>query len=500
MLTSSATVQQKISLTHLLSDYADLIPSVSVEGLQLDSRSVNKGDLFFALPGTKTDGRLFIDSAIAQGAVAVLVDEKNKEEISYQQSIPIIKIKLLNEKISTIAGRFYHQPSAQLSVIGVTGTNGKTTTTQFIAQALSLMNVPCGVMGTLGVGLAGVLTPLSHTTPNAIDVQRYLAQLLQQGARAVAMEVSSHGLAQHRVDGVQFHTALFTNLSRDHLDYHVTMKDYGKAKERLFLHPELQRAVINFDDEFGLALAATLAQRIPTYTYSVSSNEANIFAKNTILNERGIRTTVVTPWGEGELISPLLGQFNLSNLLGVLCVLCSYGFELNQSLDALSKLTCVIGRMQRVGGDDQPLVVIDYAHSPDALQKVLTTLREHCAGKLWCVFGCGGDRDAGKRPIMGSVSETFADVVVLTSDNPRFEESEKIIEQIAIGIKNRNAVIVKANRAEAIVYAISHADVNDVILVAGKGHEPYQEIQGIKIPFSDVTHAQLALQEWGTIT
>lgn len=495
MVAPSVTVEQKISLAQLLPECAAEVAHINVEGLQLDSRAVGKGDLFFAVPGSQADGRLFIDSAIAQGAVAVLVEAKDQaEKITAHQQTPIIPVELLTEKISAIAGRFYHDPSAHLSIIGVTGTNGKTTTTQFIAQALSLMNVACGVMGTVGVGLSGSLIPLLNTTPNAIDVQRYLAQLLQKGAKAVAMEVSSHGLDQHRVDSVRFHTALFTNLSRDHLDYHVTMQAYGQAKAKLFLHAELQRAVINFDDDFGLTLASGISQKIPTYTYSVLSSKANIYAKNVILNEQGIRATVVTPWGEGELISPLLGQFNLSNLLGVLSVLCSYGYELNQILDVLSVLKPIVGRMQHLGGDDKPLVVVDYAHSPDALQNVLITLRAHCVGKLWCVFGCGGDRDTGKRPLMGSVSESYADVVVLTNDNPRFEESESIISQILEGIKNKNNIFIKSDRAEAIAFAIAQADVNDVILIAGKGHEQYQEIKDIKTPFSDVTHAQAALR------
>lgn len=499
MIASAVATSQKISLAQLLPDCAFDFAHIDVEGLQLDSRTVNKGDVFFAVPGMHVDGRLHIESAIAQGAAAVLFESNNDlEKITLHQQTPIIPVKSLTKKISTIAGHFYHNPSAHLSVIGVTGTNGKTTTTQFIAQALSLTNSACGVMGTVGVGLSGALTPLSHTTPNAIDVQRYLAQLLQQGAKAVAMEVSSHGLDQHRVDGVQFHTALFTNLSRDHLDYHLNMEAYGQAKEKLFLHAELQRAVINFDDEFGLALAAKVAPKIPTYTYSVLSSKADIYSKNTLLNEQGIRAAVVTPWGEGELISPLLGQFNLSNLLGVLSVLCSYGYELNQGLDVLSKLTSVVGRMQRLGGDDQPLVVIDYAHTPDALANVLTTLRNHCIGKLWCVFGCGGDRDAGKRSLMGGVSEAYADVIVLTDDNPRFEESGKIINQILLGIKNKKSVLVKADRADAISYAISQASIDDMVLIAGKGHEQYQEVSGIKTPFSDVIHAQAALEKRGT--
>jgi UDP-N-acetylmuramoyl-L-alanyl-D-glutamate--2,6-diaminopimelate ligase len=500
MIASPIVTPQKISLAQLLPECAFDFAHIDVEGLQLDSRAVNKGDVFLALPGIHVDGRFYIDSAIAQGAAAVLVESKNEiEKITLHQQTPIIPVKSLTKKISAIAGDFYKNPSAHLSVIGVTGTNGKTTTTQFIAQALSLMNVTCGVMGTVGVGLPDALAPLSQTTPNAIDVQRYLAQLLQEGAKAVAMEVSSHGLDQHRVDGVQFHTALFTNLSRDHLDYHLTMEAYGQAKEKLFLHTELQRAVINFDDEFGLALATRIAPHIPTYTYSVLSSKADIYAKNTLFDERGIRATVVTPWGEGELISPLLGEFNLSNLLGVLSVLCSYGYELNQGLDVLSKLTSVVGRMQRLGGKDaQPLIIVDYAHTPDALRNVLTTLRDHCAGKLWCVFGCGGDRDMGKRSLMGSMSESYADVIIITDDNPRFEKSDKIISQILDGIKNKQDVVVKGNRAEAIAYAVACADVNDVVLIAGKGHEQYQEVSGIKTPFSDVIHAQAALEKRGT--
>lgn len=491
------SAHQKMSLSSLLPECLDGA-SIFVDGLQLDSRLIAKGDLFFALPGARADGRAFVNAAIDQGAVAVLTDKKNKDEkINNYKNIPIIPIDSLAEKISEIAARFYQEPSAHLSVIGVTGTNGKTTTSQFIAEALSLMGMSSGVIGTLGVGLFGALAPSSHTTPSAIDVQRYLAQLLQQGAKAVVMEVSSHGLDQHRVDAVQFHTALFTNLTRDHLDYHLTMQAYGQAKEKLFLHSELQRAVINFDDEFGKVLAEKTAHHIPTYTYSLLSSKADIYAKNVTFDAQGIRATIVTPWGEGELMSSLLGRFNLSNLLGVLSVLCSYGYELNQSLDVLSRLSPVAGRMQRLGGGHQPLVVIDYAHSPDALQNVLTTLREHCHGKLWCVFGCGGDRDAGKRPLMGAISELFADVVVITDDNPRFEDARKIVDAILAGIKNQTTVKVEQDRGRAIHYAIAEASADDVILIAGKGHEQYQELQGVKTPFSDLTHAQAALHDRG---
>lgn len=491
-----ANVSQKTSLSYLLPERSDL-PSIVISGLQLDSRMVSEGDLFFALPGAHVDGRSFIDAAIAQGAVAVLVDQQYEDNsIKKYNHVPLISVDHLNEKVSEIAARFFQQPSDHLSVIGVTGTNGKTTTSQFIAEALSLMGITSGVIGTIGIGLFGALSPSSHTTPNAIDVQRHLAQLLKQGAKAVVMEVSSHGLDQHRVDAVKFHTALFTNLTRDHLDYHITMDAYGKAKEKLFLHTELQRAVINFDDDFGKALAQRTAQHIPTYTYSTSSSEADISAKHIIFNEQGIRATIVTPWGEGELISSLLGRFNLSNLLGVLSVLCSYGYELNQSLDVISRLSPVLGRMQRLGGGNKPLVVVDYAHTPDALQNVITTLREQCHGKIWCVFGCGGDRDVGKRSLMGSIGGRYADYVVITDDNPRFEDSKKIIEDVLLGIKNKEKITVNKNREEAINYAIAHAAVVDVVLIAGKGHETYQDIQGIKNPFSDVICAQKALDGW----
>lgn len=495
MLTSSVA---KPSLSSLLLDFNVEAPSIFVEGLQLDSRAIKKGDLFFALKGTKTDGRQFIDTAIDQGAVAVLIEPTSEDErIVYFKDIPIIPVPFLAKKISTIASRFYHQPSAHLSVLGVTGTNGKTTTSQFIAQALSMLGVTCGVIGTIGVGLIGKLVSSTHTTPSAIEVQRLLAELLQQGAKAVVMEVSSHGLDQYRVESVNFHTALFTNLTRDHLDYHVTMEAYGAAKEKLFLHPELQRAVINFDDQFGQTLAKKISMQIPTYTYSTLSNDADISAHNIVFDEQGVRATVKTPWGEGALISPLLGRFNLSNLLGVLSVLCSYGYELNKILDVLSQLQSVVGRMQRLGGGAQPLIVIDYAHTPDALKNVLLTLREHCRGKLYCVFGCGGNRDEGKRALMGAISEQYADNIILTNDNPRLEASEIIIGAILSGIKNQDMVAIEPNRQEAIYMAIKKATANDVILIAGKGHEQYQEIGTSKIPFSDFECAKNALHDWG---
>ena len=465
-----------------------------VTGLAIDSREVQAGELFLACRGRTVDAAQFIDSATNHGAVAVLwevPEDTTAMPVSMRKAengkaVPVIAIKELSAKLGMIADRFYQSPSAQLFVTGITGTNGKTSCSQFLAQALS-EDKPCGVIGTLGQGLYGNLQETLHTTADAVAVHRWMAEMLAQGAAAVAMEVSSHALDQGRVNGVKFDCAVFTNLSRDHLDYHGDMHHYAETKRSLFIVPELKYAIINSDDEFGRQLIDKLDPSLDILTYGIDATyQPKIHADKIKMAADGITFVVHTPAGQGELHTSLLGRFNVSNLLAVLGVLLIKGVGLDTALNRLQKITTVPGRMERFGGNGLPLVVVDYAHTPDALEQVLTALREHCEGELWCVFGCGGDRDKGKRPEMGEIAESLADKIVLTSDNPRSESSQQIIDDILHGIQHTTRITIQEDRHLAIVETLSKAKQNDVIVVAGKGHETYQQIGEIRYPFSDV--------------
>tara|TARA_R110000868_G_scaffold1064_11_gene8178 strand:+ start:3852 stop:5303 length:1452 start_codon:yes stop_codon:yes gene_type:complete len=464
---------------------------LEIGGMTMDSRRVQAGDLFFAVPGLQQDGRDYITQAVAAGAAAVAY-----EPADYQLTalpVPAIAVPGLQQQLSKLAGVFYGQPSQQLSAIGVTGTNGKTSVSLMLAQALTAAQKPCGVIGTLGSGMLGQLTEHGMTTPDPLLVQAQLARLHAQGASHVAMEVSSHALDQGRVEGVSYAVAIFTNLSRDHLDYHGDMSAYGAAKALLFKRP-LLAAVINIDDEFGRQLAAESVA--PVISYSLEDTRASVYCSDTAYDSKGVRTTL---HGQGEtfqLRSALLGSFNLSNLLAVIASLSALKVPLSQAVELAAELQPPAGRMQRLGGGAAPLVVIDYAHTPDALDKALAALHEHASGRVVCVFGCGGDRDKGKRALMAQVAEQRADAIVVTSDNPRSEPPQQIIEQICQGMERSGLATVIPNRAAAIAETISAAGVGDVILLAGKGHETYQEIEGVRHPFSDIEHARQALLQW----
>lgn len=361
------------------------------------------------------------------------------------------------------------------------------------------MGKRCGVIGTLGSGFPDAITPGALTTPGAIELQHIIATLQQRGATYLAMEVSSHSLVQHRVAGIPFEIALFTNLTRDHLDYHGSMENYAQAKRLLFLTSTLKSAVINADDAFGRQLLTEFAPKLACYAYTTQSrslnNVAMISADNIRLHTHGFSADIHTPWGEGELHSTLFGRFNLSNLLAVLTTLGILGIPFAQILEHLNTLPTVTGRMQRFGGGAQPTVVVDYAHTPDALEQALTALREHSQRHLWCVFGCGGNRDSGKRQLMARIAETHSDHVIVTDDNPRLEDPQKITDDILSGFLHLDAVYVEHDRKRAIAYAIQHASADDIILIAGKGHEPYQQIGATKIPFSDAEQVILQLQK-----
>ncbi|AYC34197.1 UDP-N-acetylmuramoyl-L-alanyl-D-glutamate--2,6-diaminopimelate ligase [Pseudomonas cavernae] len=468
--------------------------AVLIRELSLDSRKVRPGDLFLAVPGVQQDGRTHIADAVARGAAAVAYEAEGAA-VAAAEGVALVPLKGLAGQLSAIAGRFYGEPSRALRLVGVTGTNGKTSVSQLIAQALDRFGERCGVVGTLGSGFHNALEQGRHTTPDPVGVQATLANLKQAGARAVAMEVSSHGLDQSRVAALDFDVAVFTNLSRDHLDYHGSMEAYAAAKAKLLAWPSLRCRVLNLDDAFGRQLAGE-AQPSRLISYSLEDSSAYLFCRDVQFSDDGVRARLITPRGEGSLRSPLLGRFNLSNLLAVVGALLGLDYPLDEILKVLPDLEGPVGRMQRLGGGQQPLVVVDYAHTPDALEKVLTALRPHARGRLLCLFGCGGDRDRGKRPLMAEVVERLADGVLVTDDNPRSEDPQQIFADIRAGFRAPGQVSFVAGRGQAIAQLLASAQAADVLVLAGKGHEDYQEIKGQRQPFSDLEEAAKALAAW----
>ncbi len=471
-----------------ISDFLDFDSDLNVSGLTLNSNECGEGFLFVALKGTNHHGLNYAKSAIAKGAIAVLFDSEQAEladEMLADLNVLKIPVADLAEKLGEIAARFYGEPSHKINVIGITGTNGKTSCSQFLAQVLE----NSGVIGTIGWGKVGELKQTLNTTPDALAVQKMLATLKNEGCENIAIEVSSHGLAQSRVNGVQFKGAIFTNFSRDHLDYHGTMAAYLETKLKLFDAPQLEFAVINLDDEVSEQIIAAIPENVEvigvTTTGKQSLRGQTLRAENIELNLSGIQFDVFWQNQKCVLHVPLIGLFNLENVLCVLAVMLKSGVELEESAKRLTHLKAVNGRMERFCGDkNQPLVIVDYAHTPDALEKVLRSLRSHTLGKLGVVFGCGGNRDSGKRSQMGRVAEQFADWAIITDDNPRFELSETIVRDILGGFSNYEADIIY-DRANAIHNAIERAAAQDCVLIAGKGHEDYQEINGVKFPFND---------------
>ena len=468
---------------------------VPLTRLATDSRLVGPGDVFVAMPGTYVDGRRFIPQALAAGAVAVLWEAADFQWDPAWR-VPNLAVLDLRAHLGFIAARAHGDPSRRMWVAGVTGTNGKTSCSHWIAQSLTHLGRRTAVLGTLGNGFPGELKPGTHTTLDAASLQVQLADLLSRGASGVVMEVSSHGLDQGRVNGVTFAAALFTNLTRDHLDYHGTMEQYGAAKAQLFQWPGLEHAVINLDDKFGAQLAGSLDRScLNVLGYGLGKGE--ISGHRLDLSKRGLTLEIETPWGAGVIRSQLLGRFNAINLLGVLGVLLAAGIKLDDATCALEKVEPVPGRLQMLRRPDRPLVVVDYAHTPDALEKVLETLRTVLGseGRLICVFGCGGERDAGKRPLMGELATRLAESVFVTSDNPRSEDPRAIVDQI-IAHAHPN-YRVEIDRATAIQLALREARSGDLVLIAGKGHEDYQEIAGRRVPFSDTEVARRVLEEGG---
>jgi UDP-N-acetylmuramoyl-L-alanyl-D-glutamate--2,6-diaminopimelate ligase len=471
---------------------------IAVERLENDSRRVREGDVFIASPGAHVDGRSYIADAIRRGAAAVLWEHEGYRW-NPDRLVPNLPVYHLDEVVGHLAHEVYARPSQQLRLIGVTGTNGKTSCTHWIAQALAAAGAPCAVVGTLGNGFPGALIGSANTTPDALALHAALRQYADAGAAACAMEVSSIGLAQSRCNGACFETAVFTNLTRDHLDFHGTMEAYAAEKCKLFVWPELRTAVLNLDDPFGRTLAGmTTAPRIIGYSidHTVDARCTEILAARRIEHAvAGLRFELVRGGETVDISAPLVGRYNVANLLAVAATLLAGGLPFAALPELLGRVQPPPGRMQRYGGHDSPLVVVDYAHSPDALMAALDALRPAATargGKLVCVFGCGGDRDRGKRPQMGEIATRLADRVWLTSDNPRSEQAAAIVDEIRAGAGS--AARVELDRAQAIAAAIAEAGDADVVLVAGKGHETYQEIAGERRPFSDAAEVNAALQ------
>ena len=501
---TSQTEQYSINLNDLLNGYItdDKFNDINITGLSLDSRDIKNNNLFIAVKGETVNGIEFINNAIERGAAAVLWEADSAVDaikINWRQTssnidVPIIAIENLSQLTGIFADRFYANPSNKIFVCGITGTNGKTSCADFIAQMMSI-DAPCGLIGTLGSGLYPDLKETGFTTPDAITCHKLLADIKSNKATFAVMEVSSHALIQGRTNGIHFNSAVFTNLSRDHLDYHGDMESYAEAKSKLFKSAGLQNAIINADDEAGRIIAGDLSSDIRCVRYGLDKNlNPDVFGFDIELNQNGLSMKVKTPWGEGQLVAPVMGDFNASNLLAVLSVMLLQDIEFNEALKRLTTIKSVAGRMQRFGDNNTPLVIVDFAHTPDALEQALISLRQHTQNNLWCVFGCGGDRDKGKRPLMGAIADDKADYVVLTNDNPRSESASKIIEDIKAGMKGKSKLSIENDRHNAINYAITNAKVGDVVLIAGKGHENYQMIGDMKYPFNDAEEVKQLLE------
>ncbi len=462
---------------------------LAVNALIIDSRKVTAGDCFVAINGHALDGRRFINQALQSGATAVLKDADERSEhghVEYVNKIPVISFFGLNQALSALADNFYQFPSQQLKLVGVTGTNGKSTITQIIANWVTLLNGKAGVMGTIGNGLFDQLVQTENTTGSGLDVQAEIANQLQQGAELCAMEVSSHGLIQGRVSALDFDVALFTNLTRDHLDYHGDMDTYADAKKILF-QGAVKHKILNVDDAYGKVWSLQWPDAIQfSVQQDLSAHPgAFLYCRNLSFDTGGFSCELNTSWGEGTLQCGLIGDFNASNVVAACASLLALGYDLDDLLEVAPKLTAVCGRMELFKQVGQAACVVDYAHTPDALEKALQALRVHCEGKLWCIYGCGGDRDTGKRPLMAQVAEQFSDIAVITDDNPRTESAAAIVTDMLNGLVNPDAVHVIHDRRRAIHWAMEQSGVDDIILVAGKGHEDYQIIGVDKHHYSD---------------
>jgi len=474
--------------------------------LQSDSRRVQTGDAFFAWAGQSTDARHHVVQALQQGAAACLVEAQGLEAFEALNDLgmhdaPIVSYQGLKQASGAIADAYFEQPSQQLHLMAVTGTNGKTSTAWWLAQALTRLGQRCTVVGTLGLGEPGQMHSTGLTTPNPLQLQTQLRRWVNDGVQACAMEASSIGLAEHRLNGCHIRTAIFTNFTQDHLDYHGSMQAYWEAKQALFEWPGLSAAVINIDDPKGQLLCEQLADSpVQVWTVSMHSTQAHVHARHVRTTAQGMSFEVVCGERSHSVSTQCLGEFNVMNLLGVMAVLCQSGHSLSDVVSACHHLQAVPGRMQSWGHEGTPAVVVDYAHTPDAVAKALQALRPWAharGGRLHCVLGSGGDRDSSKRAPMARSAEVHADLVCLTSDNPRSEDPQHIMQQMLAGMEQPDKALQQLDRAKAIADSIAQAQAADVVLVAGKGHETYQEVNGQKLPFSDSDHVVLALQRWG---
>ena len=444
---------------------------VAITGLQIDSRRVAPGDAFFAYPGLDADGRDHIDEALERGAVAIVYEARDAN-VSSMRTLPFIAICGLRDLVSIVAEKFFRNPSRDLFVVGITGTNGKTSCAHLLAQAFGRLGIEAAIVGTMGWGFPGKLTKAKLTTPDPVSLHRRLFELRQLGATHVCMEVSSHALSQGRVSGVSFDAAVFTNLTHDHLDYHASIDEYAAAKALLFEFSTLQFNIINHDDSFGEKLISSVKNSV--WTYGVS--DGDVHARDIEIDQSGLRLTLDSPAGPMFAQTRLVGRINVHNVLAVTATLLAYGLPLEKVEKAVSHLQPVPGRMELFKKSDSggPSVVVDYAHTPDALERALKSLRDHCTGRVWCVFGCGGNRDSAKRPLMGAIAERLADEIVVTDDNPRLEIPVDITNQIVAGMTESPKIL--NDRVQAIQWAITHAGTQDWVLVAGKGHEDTQQV------------------------
>lgn len=472
-------------------------PAVAIHGVASDSRLLAEGDLFLACAGITNHGIDFVAQAADAGVAAIAYDSSTTDAAHLKIDVPLVAVPHLADHLGEIANRFYAKPSAAVKTVGITGTNGKTTVAWLIAQCLEGLQKPCGYIGTLGYGVGDMAGGEGLTTPGVCELHAVLAEFRNASARFAALEVSSHALAQKRIDGVHFDTVMFTNISRDHLDYHGDMRTYAESKAELFTGYPAKHRIINLDSEFGTELAARCGQDVVTVSTNfdrVANGRPYVFARSIVANAAGSQLRVSTSWGEGSIELPLPGDFNVANAAIVLAFLLTQGVPLATACEVLGEVEAPPGRMQRVAAPaGTPAVYVDYAHTPDALGAALRALRSHCKGRLWCVFGCGGERDAGKRPQMGRVAERRADRVVITNDNPRGESPTAIIADILSGIARVDCATVIEDRAAAIAWTIREASADDTILLAGKGHENYQLIAGERRDFADYGAAAVNL-------
>lgn len=500
MSSSGMNTQLKTAktLSEVLAPYVQVDPAHNpvISGLQIDSRKINRGDLFLAYPGAQVDGRRYVEEAIAKGAIAVLAETVEGHAVCFDlagpdSNVPVYFVSALAQKTGFFAANFYSHPSRQLRVVGITGTNGKTTSSHLLVEALHGLGKKAGLIGTLGSGEWGALQENSNTTPDAISLQQQLAAMRDRQVEVVVMEVSSHGLDQGRVNGVYFELAALTNITRDHLDYHQSMAHYIQSKEQLFFVPGLKNAVFNLDDAIAKAMFERLRQKTSAHLFSVgkaplSVSQPGVAIDNFLVDDQKIVINFSSSWGEGDITnSHLFGEYNVHNLAMALVLLLLLDVPLPQASKALSQVHGVPGRMNKLGGGALPLVFIDYAHTPDGLLNAIQSTRHYCRKQLICVFGCGGNRDPGKRAQMGLIASEFADVCIVTADNPRNEAVADICQQIVAELPERHAVQIIHDRTRAIEQAIAMASKDDVVLIAGKGAETYQEIAGQKLPYSD---------------